>query len=313
MEINNRLDTIIAKFRNGEHVLEYVSGIQPVEYENYASKLEHAFREIWRAKNGLLIRVNYPFVRADQIAIKLMCELYETLDTNRFLCSQLPKSYKTKYVVLYKSITQNISVNEIFRHAERTENEIGAESSLSSTGNMDLGMDFRGLKAELNHASSDAVINSLKKRKVIEDVTEKNQQTTPVPLDPDSSTRALQKLIDDLARVRFILYSEKIAEWLNNASKSLDAKPNLQSLLSWLLKPANWMVRFFRWLMKLSYEILQMLVGIFTSWSQTLGKRYVRILLTLQISEKDFKGTDFESQLNALITNLNVACIVFVY
>ena len=313
MENNSRLDTIIAKFRDGEHVLEYVSGIQPVEYESHASKIEHAFREICRARSELLIRVNYPFVRADQIAIKLMCELYETLDANRFLCSQLPKSYKTKYVVLYKSITQNISVNEIFRHAERTENEIGAEASLSSTGGMDLGIDFRGLKAELNRTSSDAVINSLKKRTIVEDTTEKNQQTTPVPLDPDSATRVLQKLIDDLAQEELTLYSEHLAGWWNNIPKRFAAKPNLQSLVNWFLKPIKIVNKFFVWAIKLSYELLQITVSIFTFWSRSLGKRHVRILLTLQISDKDLQGTDFQNQLNALITNINVACIVFVY
>jgi len=183
METNSQIDEIIAKFRDGQHILEYVSGIRPVEYDSHAAIIEKAFREICRKRGKLLVRVNYPFVRADQIAIKLICELYETLDANRFLCTQLPKSYKAKYVALYRSITQDISVNEIIEHAERTENEAGTETSSSGEGGMILGVDFKGLKTELSRTSDDAVINTLKKRFVVEDSRATQQQIKPTPLE----------------------------------------------------------------------------------------------------------------------------------
>jgi len=78
-----------------------------------------------------------------------------------------------------------------------------------------------------------------------------------------------------------------------------------------LLKPVKLMVRFFLWLTTLSYEILQLLVSIITFWSPTLGKRHVHIILTLQVSEKDVRETNFKNQINALITNPHISCVVF--
>ena len=313
MENNNQVNDAIAELKSNLHLVKYISGVQPIDYEDNAEKIERSFRNACRAKNELLIRVDYPFVRADQIAIKLICELYETLDANRFLCSQLPKGYKAKYVILYKSIVQNISVNEILRHVERKERETGNEMALTNSGGMDLDLDLKGLKIQLSGASDDAVINTLKNRTVTEDVRETNKQIKPAPLESDSATSALKKLINDLAEEELTLYSERIAKWWNSTIKRFASKDTLQSFVKSLVKPIKFTIPFLLGSIKLFYEILQLLVSIFTWWSSTLLKKHVRILFTLQISDKDRQETDFDKQLDAIITNRHVACIVFVY
>lgn len=311
MNHNHDIENTIRKFENDRHMLEYVPGVLPIEYDRCVRELEDAFHKACRNENELLIRVNYPFIHADQIAVKLICELYETLDANRFLCAQLSKKYKTRYVLLYKSITQNISVNEVIRHTERQERETASEASLRKKGGMDWGLDYASIKAELNAASEDAVINALKKRNVVENTQEKSQQTTPVPLDVDSATRALDRLIHDLAGDELNLYSEHVATWWNAATRLLDSKDTVRSVLNLLLKPLGFLVSFVLWAARFAYQGLQLLSKAIPWRPYLLGKKKIRVLFTLRIDEEAVKASNLRKQIETIAINQDVACVVF--
>lgn len=104
MELDNQLDEVISRFKTNQPIEVYIIGIEPVDYGDFARGIESKFYDICLLRNELLVRVDCQFIQANQIVENLVCKLYETLDSNPFLCSQLPNNFRAKYFALYKSI-----------------------------------------------------------------------------------------------------------------------------------------------------------------------------------------------------------------
>jgi len=246
MEIDSQLGEVISRFETNQPIEVYITGVEPVDYENFVGGIELKFYDICRLRNELLVRVDCQFIQADQIAEKLIYRLYETLDANPFLCSQLPNNFRAKYAALYKSI-------------------------------------------------------------VGENITEKDKPVKSV----DRASSTLNRIITDLANFQLALYSERFADWWNETRLQLSFNNTIQSFLKWLLNPLKMIVFLLVGMVKITYEILQIIARIIPSDAHWLGKKHIRVLFTIYFPNNIEKYPNLKEQIGSISTNKNAAFIIF--
>lgn len=127
----------------------------------------------------------------------------------------------------------------------------------------------------------------------------------------DPNGNALNKLIKDLASFQLNLYSEHFAHWWNETRSQLSFRYNIQSLLKWLQSLLNIILIPLIWIIKITYEVLQVIAWLIPSNTRWLGKKHIRILFTVYFPNNIGQYSNLEEQIGLISTNKNAAFIIF--
>ncbi|MFZ5912543.1 MAG: hypothetical protein ACOYYU_21290 [Chloroflexota bacterium] len=200
------IKTLVSEIEKTPHSLHYVKGISSHQWMEFKDELWERVRILFQPKNELPLCVNCNLIETEQVALKLICELYDTLDSDKELASRLSPTYRQNYVAIYNPLKSKMKY--IIKRGDLTKGQVerGASNERSRDLNAEIKIVIPPLTGSVTANRGDAIGNAIKIINEWEKRYENTTESIPEPLDPSDSVNLLRKLLEQLEQRNLFFY-----------------------------------------------------------------------------------------------------------
>ena len=99
-DIETPLNNLVDELAKTPYRLHYVNGLPSHLWMEFKKVLTERMKVILQPEREIPLPVSCNFVETEQIALKLICELYDALNSDKDLAYRLSPEYRKNYVAI---------------------------------------------------------------------------------------------------------------------------------------------------------------------------------------------------------------------
>ncbi|MBI3176026.1 MAG: hypothetical protein HYZ25_20080 [Chloroflexi bacterium] len=188
------------------HALHFVKDVPSSKWMDFKLGFVESMREIFHPVHEIPLRVDCSLVETEQITLKLICELYEALNSDKDLAYRLSPEYRQDYVAIYTPLKNKMKYIVKRGNSVKRQQEQGRTTELTGNLEAEVKIALPPLTGSAAASSQQVIRDAARAIAEWEKHYEHATEQVPEPLDLSDAVNLLCRLLEVLEDKQLLFY-----------------------------------------------------------------------------------------------------------